>query len=92
MHHELKKMEQEILRKFLGYETEFNLTSGSQLEESSLSLLYQEVRPEVCGQISSAVGVVWKVKVTYAETVETGDGRTHGTTPLLLVKEKKNQI
>lgn len=26
------------------------------------------------------------------ETVETGDGRAHSTTPFLLVKEKKNQI
>lgn len=30
--------------------------------------------------------------MAYAETVERGDGRAHGTTPFLLVKEKKNQI
>lgn len=29
--------------------------------------------------------------MAYVETVETGDGCAHGTTPLLLVKEKKRK-
>lgn len=38
MHHNLKKIEQEIMRKLSEYKIGFNLTFGSQLEKSSLSL------------------------------------------------------
>lgn len=40
MHQDLKKIEQEIKRKLSEYKIGFNLTFGSQLEESSLFLPY----------------------------------------------------